>query len=305
MDEIVRAVSDDGFIQISAVSLKNTVERARVIHKTTPVVTAALGRTMAACSMLGHMLKDPLASVTVRINGGGPVGSIIAVSDSTGNVRGYVQNPFVDIPKKPNGKLDVGGAVGTDGMLTVIRDLHLKEPYVGSVQLVTGEIAEDFTAYFYASEQTRTAVALGVLVGPDQSVLAAGGYIVQLLPDAPDTLLDTLERNIAATGPVTTVLTDGTAEGLCGRVLAGFTMRVLETTPVEYRCYCSRARVLQAVAGVGRQELLDMEKKGEPVEVTCQFCDTVYRLTPREVIAYLEENKTPVEFEGHENSPEK
>jgi molecular chaperone Hsp33 len=283
MDELIRAVSADGFIQISAVSTRELTERARQIHKTLPVATAALGRTLSAASMIGHTLKDPKASVTIRINGGGPLGSIIAVSDFEGNVRGYVQNPHVDLPRKPNGKLDVGAAVGKDGMLTVIRDLNMKEPYVGSTQLVSGEIAEDFTAYFYKSEQIPTACALGVLVDTDQSVLAAGGYIVQLLPGAPETLLDMLESNVSETGAVTGVLADGSAEELIRRVLNGFDAQILERRPVEYKCYCTRKRVVEAVMSIGDNELEDMERKDEPIEVTCQFCDAVYVVEPQEI----------------------
>ena len=283
MDEVIRAVSGDGAIMISAASTRDLTERARQIHRTLPVTTAALGRTMAAASMLGQTLKDPKASVTIRINGGGPAGTIIAVSDSGGNPRGYVQQPLVDLPKKPNGKLDVGGAVGTDGMLTVIRDLNMKEPYVGSVRLVSGEIAEDLTAYFYESEQTRTAVALGVLVGTDQSVLSAGGYIVQLMPDAPDEAAEALERNIADTGAVTTVLTEGGADALVRRVLHGFSPRILDRIPVQYKCYCTRERVLEAVSGIGEEELNDIRAKGEMVEVTCQFCDVIYKISPGEL----------------------
>ncbi len=283
MDEIIRAVSEDGFIQISAVTTRDITERARNIHKTLPVATAALGRTMAAASMIGHTLKDPLASVTVRVSGGGPLGNIFAISDSSGNVRGYVQNPCVDLPRKPNGKLDVGAAVGIDGTLTVIRDLNLKEPYIGSVELVSGEIAEDFTRYFYISEQSPSAVALGVLVDRDQSVMAAGGYIAALLPGAPESHIDALEKNVMQTGPVTDVLKDANAEALVKKVLAGFSPKILERTPIEYRCYCTRDRVMAAVASISEEELADIRQKGEPVEVTCQFCDVVYSLTPEEI----------------------
>ena len=285
MDEIIRAVSSDGFIQISAVSTRALTERARNIHTTLPVATAALGRTMAAASMIGHTLKSDRASVTVRISGGGPIGTINVVADSGGNVRGYVQNPHVDIPKKDNGKLDVGGTVGQNGTLTVIRDLNLKEPYIGSTQLVSGEIAEDFTRYFYESEQQPSAVALGVLVARDQSVMAAGGYIASLLPGAPEELIEALEKNVINTGPVTDVLKDGSAQTLVQAVLAGFEPKVLERSPIEYRCYCSRDRVLAAVASIGRDELEDIKQKGEPVEVTCQFCDTIYSVTPEEIEA--------------------
>lgn len=285
MDEILRAVSNDGLIQIAAVSTKDLTERARVIHKTTPVITAALGRTLAAASMIGHTLKDPKASVTIRINGGGPAGTILAVSDNGGNVRGYAQNPHVDIPKKENGKLDVGGAVGRDGMLTVIKDLNMKEPYVGSTQLISGEIAEDFTKYFFESDQTRTAVALGVLVGTDQAVMAAGGYILQLLPGAPEELLGALEKNIAATGAVTSFLQKGNAEMLIDSVLEGFEPRILERSPIEYRCYCSRNRVVEVLLSIDPAELDDISAKGETVEVMCQFCDVVYQIEPDEITA--------------------
>ncbi len=286
MDEIIRAVSQDGFVQISAVSTRDITERARCIHKTLPVATAALGRTLAAASMIGHTLKDGKASVTVRISGGGPIGNIIAVSDSEGNVRGYVQNPFVDVPRKYSGKLDVGAAVGTDGTLTVIKDLGLKEPYIGTTRLVSGEIAEDLTRYFFESEQTPSAVGLGVLVGRDQSVTASGGYIVSLLPGAPENLIDALESNVKQTGPVTDVLKEGDAEKLVCAVMAGLQPKILERAPVEYRCYCSRDRVLAAVSSIGGEELEDIKKKGEPVEVTCQFCDIVYSVVPDEIETY-------------------
>lgn len=289
MDEIIRAVSEDGFIQISAVSTRDMTERARRIHTTLPVITAALGRTMAATSMIGYTMKDPKASVTVRINGGGPSGTIIAVSDSTGNVRSTVHNPHVDLPKKENGKLDVGAAVGSDGTLTVIKDLNLKEPYVGSTALVSGEIAEDFTRYFYESDQMPSAVALGVLVDTDQSVLAAGGYIVQLLPGAPDNLLDELEHNISQTGAVTNVLKRGSAEDLVSGVLAGFKPKILDRASIEYKCYCSRDRVLGAVTSIGEDELEDMRQKGEPIEVTCQFCDVIYTIPLDELKKFREE----------------
>jgi molecular chaperone Hsp33 len=285
MDEIIRAVSSDGLIKIAAISSKNLTERARQIHKTLTVVTAALGRTMAAASILGNALKEQNGSVTVRINGGGPIGSIIVVSDAEGNVRGTVQNPHVDLPRKPGRKLDVGAAVGKNGMLTVVRDLCLKEPYVGSVQLVSGEIAEDFTAYFTESEQTPAACALGVLVDTDQSVIAAGGYIVQMLPGASDELAARLEENIRNTGAVTTVLQDHTPEELIRRVLKGFVPRILQRDKVEYRCYCSRAKVVVALSSMTKEELHEMEQEGKPVEVTCQFCDDVYTFSSADLKA--------------------
>ena len=285
MDEIVRAMACGDNVKVAAVSTRDMTERARQIHRTLPVATAALGRTMAAASMLGNALKGEKDLLTVRINGGGPLGSIIVVSDSMGNVRGYVQNPHVDLPLRPDGKLDVGGAVGKNGMLTVIRDLGLKEPYVGSTQLVSGEIAEDFAAYFVESDQQPSACALGVLVDQDQSVLAAGGYIIQLLPGAPADIPELLEKRIAACGAVTGMLREGDAEQMLLRVLEGLEPRILERSPVTYKCYCSRGKVEAALAGVGDAELADMEKEEKDVQVTCQFCDRVYNFSPAEIRA--------------------
>ncbi len=290
-DYIVRAMSGDGMVKLSAVTAGGIAERARRIHKTTPAATAALGRTLCAASLLGDLLKEPDATVTLRLNGGGPLGSVLAVSDSEGNVRGYVQNPQVELPLRPDGKLDVGQAVGTDGMLTVSRDLGLREPYIGSTRLVSGEVAEDLAAYFAESEQIPSACGLGVLVDTDCSVLAAGGVLVQLLPGAPESLIGRLEENIAAMGPVTAVLRrEGTAESLAERVLAGLEPRILARTPVEYRCYCSRERVLQAVSSIPREDLEEMADSGESAVVSCQFCDTVYTFTPEELRSFMERN---------------
>jgi len=283
MDKIIRAVAGDGLIKISAISGRALVDCARQIHNTTPVATAAIGRTLCAASMLGDMLKEEKASLTVRINGGGPIGSIIAVSDSGGNVRSYVQNPFADVPNRSDGKLNVGAAVGCKGMLTVSRDLGLKEPYIGSTELVSGEIAEDFAAYFTESEQVGAACGLGVLVDTDLSVLAAGGFIVQLLPGAPDALIDRLEANIKAIGTVTNVLNGGTVEALAEGVLAGLEPRILSEAPVEYRCYCSRERVLEAVSSIGLGDLKEISEKSEDTEVSCQFCDRKYYFSPAEI----------------------
>ena len=201
-DQILRAMTTDGWVKAVAINSKNIVERARTIHDTTPTATAALGRALSACAMLGNMQKIENGSVTLQIKGGGPLGTVLAVSDAEGNVRGYVQNPHVSLLEKYAGKLDVGAAVGTDGMLTVIRDLQMKEPYVGSVELVSGEIGDDVTAYLVQSEQCPSACGLGVLVDVDQSVRVAGGYILQLLPGAPEALIDRLEAGIAAAGSV-------------------------------------------------------------------------------------------------------
>ena len=243
-DHIVRAMTKDGFVKAVAISSREITETARRMHKTLPTATAALGRLLAAASMMGNMQKVEDGSITLQIKGGGPLGTLLAVSDAEGNVRGWVENPQISLLEKYRGKLDVGAAVGTDGMLTVIRDLRMKEPYVGSVELVSGEIAEDITQYFAQSEQIPTVCALGVLVETDQSVRAAGGYIVQLLPGAPDETIDLVEAGIHAAGNVTAMLDSGlSAEDMLRTVLGPFEVEILETTPVDYRCYCSREKV--------------------------------------------------------------
>ncbi len=276
MGKLIRAMGKNGEVKITAVDIHDAVETARNIHKTLPVATAALGRTMAGTCMLGNAMKDDGDSVTVRINGGGPVGTIIAVSDDKGNMRGYVQNPSVDLPLKENGKLDVGGAVGRDGMITVIRDYGFGEPVSGSTQLVSGEIAEDFARFFVDSEQIPTAVALGVLVDRDQSVISAGGYIAQLMPNAPESAIDRLESNIEHTGMVTSQLNNYTLEELVGHVLDGFEPEILETDEIEYRCTCNRERIMGALAGIPLNDLRDMIEQDGKIEVTCRFCDKVY-----------------------------
>ena len=228
MDEIVRAVTTDGFVKISAVTARGAVERAREIHSLSPTASAALGRTLCGASMLGELMKEDDASLTIRVNGGGPAGSVIAVSDSGGNVRGYVTNPQADLPTRADGKLDVGGLVGRDGMLTVSRDLGLKEPYVGSTELVTGEIAEDLAQYMVESEQIPAAVGLGVLVGTDRSIKAAGGFIVQLMPGAPEELITKLEDNIFMMDQLTTVLDEDGIDTVIDQVLAGLPHETVE-----------------------------------------------------------------------------
>jgi len=282
MDEIIRAISGDGFVSISVISSRDLTERARSIHGASKVVTAALGRTLAAASILGSALKKPGASLTVSINGGGPAGTIIVVSDSDGNVRGYVQNPSADLPNRPDGKLDVGGVVGKNGMLSVIKDFGESAPYRGASELVSGEIAEDFTAYLAISEQIPSACAFGVLVDTDRSVLAAGGYIIQLLPGAPESIAAAMEKNVSAAGAVTNILRGGNAGLLLGVVMGGFSPAVIERRRVCYRCSCSRERIFDALSGLDRRELDDIRVSGAPVEVTCQFCDMVYSFSPEE-----------------------
>ncbi len=287
-DQIVRAMTRDGFVKATAMTSTAIAERARQIHKTFPTATAALGRVLTAASMMGNMQKIEDGSLTLQIKGDGPLGTILAVADAEGNVRGYVTNPQVSLLEKYKGKLDVGAAVGS-GMLTVIRDLRMKEPYIGSVELVSGEIAEDITDYFVQSEQIPTACALGVLVDVDQSVKAAGGYLIQLLPGAPDAVIDRIEAGIQAAGAVTGQLSKGmTAQQLLETVMKDFDLEILETTPVEYRCYCSRERVTSTLISLGRKELNEIVEEGETIHIGCQFCDTDYAFTPEQVRKILE-----------------
>ncbi len=259
------------------------MERAREIHGLSPTASAALGRTLCGASMLGELMKEEDASLTIRVNGGGPVGSVIAVSDSSGNVRGYVTEPKADLPLRKDGKLDVGGLVGTDGMLTVSRDIGLKEPYVGSTELVTGEIAEDLAQYMVESEQIPAAVGLGVLVDTDRTIKAAGGFIVQLMPGAPEELIAKLEDNILYMDQLTTVLDEDGLDAVPAQVLKGMEYDIVMRVPVEYRCSCSRERVAAALESCGAAELEDMAASGENTEVSCQFCDKVYSFTPAEL----------------------
>ena len=281
-------MTTDGWVKAVAVYSRGLTERARQIHKTTPTATAALGRVLSAAAMLGNMQKIDNGSVTLQVKGGGPLGTILAVSDHFGNVRGYVQNPQITLLEKYAGKLDVGAAVGTDGMLTVIRDLQMKEPYVGSVALVSGEIGDDVTAYLVQSEQTPSACGLGVLVDKDHSVKTAGGFLLQLLPGAPDEIIDRLEQGIAKAGSVTAMLESGLdLQQLLQRVTGGMELEFFEPTPIEYRCYCSRERVERTLISLGRKELAEIAEEGEPVRIECQFCDAEYVFTPDEVRAIL------------------
>ena len=288
-DQLVRAMTKDGFVKAVAVTTKTLTERARQIHKTLPTATAALGRLLAAASMMGNMQKVNDGSITLQVKGGGPLGTLLAVSDAEGNVRGWVEHPQISLLEKYRGKLDVGAAVGNDGTLTVIRDLRMKDPYIGSVQLVSGEIAEDITQYFAQSEQTPTACALGVLIDTDQSVCAAGGYLVQLLPGAPDDVIDRLEAGVQAAGAATAMLDGGLdAAGMLQKVLYGFEVEILEEQPIEYRCYCTRQRVESTLISLGREELEQVVRDGETLHVVCQFCDHVYDFTPQDVSELLQ-----------------
>lgn len=291
MDKLVRCISTDGTLVIMAAETTDMVEKAQDIHKTSAVTSAALGRLLTASSLMGSMLKGKDDSITLRLNGGGPSGTIIAVSDSDGNARGYVTNPVVEIPLNKKGKLDVAGAVGTDGSLTVIKDLGLKEPYVGQIPIVSGEIAEDITSYYATSEQIPSVCALGVLVNPDLTIKKAGGFIIQLLPTAFDDTIDAVERCIQDIPSVTEMLCDGmTPEEICHRVLAEFELDVLDESRPVYKCTCSRARVETALISTGAKALEEMSQD-EQTEVCCQFCDKKYSFTSDEIKNLLNDVK--------------
>ena len=278
----------DGFVKAVAIRSTDMVQRAVQIHGTTPNATAALGRALTASSMMGNMQKVENGSMTLQVRGGGPIGTITCVSDPDGNVRGCVTQPNVPLVEKYPGKLDVGATVGTDGTLTVIRDLQMKEPYIGSTQLVSGEIGDDVTAYFVQSEQTPTACALGVLVDVDQSVKVAGGYLLQLLPGAPEEVIDKLEQGIQRAGAVTAMLEQGmTPEDILGQVCGDLGIVFMETQEVSYKCYCSRQRVTQALISLGKEELTEIMEEGKTFPVECQFCDEKYMFTPEDIADLL------------------
>ena len=274
----------DGMVKVVAIRSTETVRRGAEIQGTTPNATAAFGRALTAASMMGNMQKVENGSMTLQIKGDGPIGSIVCVSDSVGNVRGYVYEPKVPLVERHPGKLDVGATVGTAGTLTVIRDLQMKEPYVGSIELVSGEIGDDVTAYFAQSEQTPTACALGVLVDTDMRVKVAGGYLIQLLPGATDEVIDAVEKGIQRAGAVTAMLEQGmTPEDILGQVCGDLGVVFMETTEVAYKCYCTRDRVTAALISLGKKELTQIAEEGKTFPVECQFCDEVYKFTPEDI----------------------
>lgn len=289
MGQLVRTISENGGIIALAVDSTDIVSRMESIHKTSAVVTAALGRLLTAASLMGSMLKAKDDSITLRVNGGGPTGSLIAVTDYMGNVRGYVANSIVEIPLNSYGKLDVSGAVGKEGTLSVVRDVGLKEPYIGQIPLVSGEIAEDITQYYATSEQTPTACGLGVLVNPDLTVKSAGGYIIQLLPGVTDEEISQIEANINKMPPVSTMLNNKmTPEDICKIALDGFNPQVLDKMNCEYRCNCSRERVEKALISLGKDEIQAMIDENKTQKVNCHFCNKVYRFNADELRNLLE-----------------
>ena len=287
MGILVRSISSDGTVIMMASDTTDIVEKARQIHGTSRVCTAALGRLMTGASFMGQMMKEEKGSITLRINGGGPAGSVIAVADSLGNVKGYVMNPEIELPLKENGKLDVGGAVGTNGYLTVMKDFGSGDPYSGQVQIVSGEIAEDITSYYATSEQIPTVCALGVLVNPDDTVACAGGFIIQLLPAADDDTISSVEKCLEGLKSVTTMLAAGMKpEDICVNVLNAFEMEILDEFDIDFKCDCSRSKVEKALISTGVKELEDMAKD-EVTSVSCQFCREKYDFTSEDISRIL------------------
>ncbi len=283
MSELVRMISADGTLTVIAAETTDIVKRMKRIHQTSPVTSVALGRLITAASMMGAVLKGKDDSITLRLNGGGPAGSLIAVSDSQGNVRGYVSNPVVEDMINDKGRLDVAGAVGKEGTLTVMKDLGLKEPYIGQIPILSGEIAEDITSYFAISEQLPSVCALGVALKPSSAINVAGGFIIQLLPTAMEDTIDKVEECIKGLEPITQMLSDGmTPEEICRHVLSKFELEVLDTSTPEYKCNCSKERVSKALLTLGKEELIDMAN--DPVtEVSCHFCEKKYKFTSEEI----------------------
>ena len=283
MDRIIRATAAEGFIKMAVIEAADTVEEARRIHACSPTASAALGRTLCAASLLGNAMKEDNASLTIRIAGDGPINGIVAVSDSDGYVRGYVGNPEVDPPLRDDGKLNVGAAVGHNGLLTVSRDIGLVEPYIGSVELVSGEIAEDVTSYLLSSDQVPSACGLGVLVDTDTSVRAAGGFIVQLMPGADESLIDKLEENIFLMDQLTVILDQDGAEEVFHQVLKGIDYHIVSQEEVGYRCNCSRQKVQDALICLDDDDIAQILREGRNVDASCQFCDKTYSFSPDEI----------------------
>ena len=285
MSKIVRVISEDGSAVANAIDAKDIVTEIERIHHTSAVVTAALGRLTIASSLMGNNLKSTGDSLTLRMDGKGPAGMLIAVADSNGNVKSYVQNPVVEIPLNKYGKLDVRGAVGTDGTFSVIKDLGLKEPYVGQIPISSGEIAEDIASYYATSEQIPTVCGLGVLVNPDLTVKEAGGYLIQLLPFADEKCIDIIERNVNSLPSVTQMLSEGiTAEEMAMKVLEGLNPNILDTYDVSYKCDCSKERVEKALVSIGREELTKMAEEQENTEVQCHFCNKKYNFSSEDLM---------------------
>ncbi len=279
-DYIIRGIDNKGTLRLFVASSTNIVEKARRIHNTSPTSTAALGRTLTAAAMMGIAMKSDKDSLTFKIKGDGPIGNIVTVANNKGEVKGYVDYPFADMPSRPDGKLDVGGVVGRKGYLTVIRDLGLKEPYVGMSNLVSGEIADDLVKYFYLSEQQPSAINLGVLVDKDISVKAAGGYMLQLLPNVEDKDIDRIEEILKQAKPISTLIDEGlTPEEVMEQLFGEFKMEVLDRVPIEYKCNCTREKIEKVLLSLGKEEINSMIEEDGKAEIVCHFCNEKYKFS--------------------------
>ena len=291
-DYMVRATAASGMIRAFAATTKDTVEEAKNIHGTYPTATAALGRLLTGALMMGADMKDDRDLITVKIDCQGPIKSLLATADRNGHVKGYVGNPAVELPPNDKGKLDVGGALDL-GVLSVIKDIGLKEPYVGQTILVTGEIAEDLTYYYATSEQIPSSVALGVLMNKDNTVRQAGGFIIQLMPGADDELIEKLEAKIGSLPGITSMLDKGMSpEDILNEVLGEFELTINETKPCAYECDCSRKRVARALLSIGKKDLEEIIAEGRDVEMSCQFCGKKYSFKPNEIKLMLDMTKS-------------
>ncbi|MCD8187849.1 MAG: Hsp33 family molecular chaperone HslO [Ruminococcus sp.] len=289
MKNLYRVISNDGSAFAAVLDGRDIVSEIERIHKSSAVITAGLGRLTIAASLMGYMLKGDDDSITLRVDAEGPAGQLVAVADSRGNVKSCVTNPVVEIPLNNQGKLDVSGAVGKNGTLSVIKDLGLKEPYVGVIPLVSGEIAEDFANYYATSEQIPTVCSLGVLINPDLSVKSAGGFLIQLLPFADESCIDIIEKNIAGFPPISQLFAEGrTPEEIANRLLEGLNPEPLDSAQVSYKCDCSRQRTERILMSIGEKELSEIVDEGKDITVSCHFCGKEYIFTPKDVLRLKE-----------------
>ncbi len=292
MGYIVRATANEGNVRIFCAITTDMVEKARQIHNLSPVASATLGRLLSAGSIMGVMSKGEKDRLTISINGGGPAGNVVVATDATGNVKGYIGNPNVNLPANDKGKLDVGGAVGKNGVLNVVRDLGLKEPYVGQVPIYTGEIGDDIAYYFTVSEQTPSAVVLGVLVNKDMSISGSGALIIQMMPDAPEMLADVITYRLEEIPPLSTLISEGkSAEDILNLLFDDMDLKIYEKIDVEYKCDCSRERVEKTLISLGESELTNIKNEEEGINVECHFCDKNYKFTSSDIESLIEEAK--------------
>lgn len=291
-DKIIRGTAKDGMVRFIGGITTNLVNEGTALHECTPVASAALGRMLTAASLMGVQLKSEKEAITLRMNGGGPVNGVTVTSHSNGTVKGFIGNPKVDIPLKENGKLDVSGAIGKNGLLYVIKDMGLKDPYVGQVPIYTGEVAEDLAYYFTVSEQTPSAVALGVLVDKDLSIKAAGGFIIQMMPDADELLADVITYRLQDMKPITTLIEEGkTIEDIIKEVFEDMDPKILEEIEPEYKCDCSKERIEKALISIGAKDLNEIYDEGKDEEIVCNFCNKKYKITHDEIGELIEKIK--------------